>query len=114
MTALVGLVIGFMVTTLGARFFDMSTFTPRLPLDDRPGRRDRLLRSSSSPASARDCTTATAVEDAIARAIDTAGRAVMFAGTVVAIALLGLLAIGHSVRGRAWHRGRARGRLARC
>src|SRR4029453_4412390 len=34
------------------------------------------------------------VEDAVVRAIDTAGRSVAFAGSVVAIALLGLIAIG--------------------
>jgi RND superfamily putative drug exporter len=34
------------------------------------------------------------VEDAVVRAVDTAGRAVAFAGVVVAIALLGLFAIG--------------------
>jgi RND superfamily putative drug exporter len=36
----------------------------------------------------------TAVPDAVARAVDTAGRSVLFAGTTVMISMLGLLAIG--------------------
>ncbi len=92
-TALVGLGTGAMVTILAANVFDMTTFTPAFLSMIGLGvgidycllivTRYREGMHHGLP-----------VEEAVARAIDTAGRAVIFAGTVVGIALLGLLAMG--------------------
>jgi RND superfamily putative drug exporter len=92
-TALIGLFIGIMLTTLAANFFDMSTFTLSFLAMIGLGvgidyslfivtRYRQGLHNGHS------------VEDSVARATDTSGRAVVFAGLIVAIALLGLLAIG--------------------
>ncbi|GIW04126.1 MAG: membrane protein [Thermomicrobiales bacterium] len=92
-TALVGLGTGVMVTTLAANIFDMSTFTPAFlsMIGLGVGIDYCLLIVTRYREGVHH---GLPVEDAIARAIDTAGRAVVFAGTVVAIALLGLLAMG--------------------
>src|SRR6478736_347201 len=92
-TALLGVVIGIMLTILAANFWDMSTFTTSFLAMIGIGvgidyslfivtRYREGLHNGHS------------VEDSISRAVDTSGRAVIFAGTVVAIALLGLIAIG--------------------
>jgi RND superfamily putative drug exporter len=92
-TALIGLFIGIMGTIVAANFWDMSTFTLSFLAMIGLGvgidyslfittRFRQLLHSGNS------------VEDSVARAADTSGRAVAFAGIIVAIALLGLLAIG--------------------
>jgi RND superfamily putative drug exporter len=92
-TALIGLAIGIMGTVLAANFWDMSTFTVSfismiglgVGIDYSLFIVTRFRQALASGAS---------VEDAAARATDTSGRAVAFAGTIVAIALLGLLAMG--------------------
>jgi RND superfamily putative drug exporter len=92
-TALVGLVMGLMITTLAANIFDMSTFTPAFlsMIGLGVGIDYCLLIVTRYREGVHH---GLPVEEAIAQAIDTAGRAVIFAGTVVAIALLGLLAMG--------------------
>jgi RND superfamily putative drug exporter len=92
-TALVGLVIGILITTLAANIFDMSTFTPAfLSMIGLGVGIDYCLFIVTRYR--EGIHHGLSVEVAVARAIDTAGRAVIFAGTVVAIALLGLLAMG--------------------
>ena len=56
---------------------------------------------SSSRATERASTTAGRQERSTVVAIDTAGRAVLFAGTTVIISLLGMFLMGLSVRPRA-------------
>ncbi|MEA2527628.1 MAG: putative drug exporter of the superfamily [Thermomicrobiales bacterium] len=92
-TALIGLVIGVLITTMAANVFDMSTFTPAfLSMIGLGVGIDYCLFIVTRYREGvhHGLSVAAAVE----RAIDTAGRAVIFAGTVVAIALLGLLAMG--------------------
>ena len=62
---------------------------PRLA--DRARDRDRLLAARSSTASAKSCRQADSKDDAIVRTMATAGRAVVFSGTAVAIGLALLL-----------------------
>ncbi len=92
-SALAGLVAGFLGIMFATRFFNISSVTPSFALMIGLGVgidyalfvvtrfRESLSHGSS-------------VEQAVMSAIDTAGRAVAFAGTVVVIALLGLFAIG--------------------
>jgi RND superfamily putative drug exporter len=92
-TAIVGLIAGFMGIMLSTVVFDMSEFTPGFAAMIGLGVGiDYALfvvtRFREGLGHGRS------VEDAIVHAVDTAGRAVIFAGTVVAIALLGLFAIG--------------------
>lgn len=92
-TALAGLIAGFLGIALSTAVFDMSDFTPGFAAMIGLGVGiDYALfvvtRFRESLGHGRS------VEDAIVHAIDTSGRAVIFAGTVVAIALLGLFAIG--------------------
>jgi RND superfamily putative drug exporter len=92
-TALVGLIAGFMGISIATAFFDLSTFTPGFAamigigvgIDYALFVVTRFREGLGSGLT---------VEQAVVKAIDTAGRAVAFAGTVVAIALLGLFAIG--------------------
>ncbi|MCC6791910.1 MAG: MMPL family transporter, partial [Thermomicrobiales bacterium] len=92
-TALVGLMIGILITTLAANIFDMSTFTPAfLSMIGLGVGIDYCLFIVTRYR--EGIHHGLSVEAAVARAVDTAGRAVIFAGTVVAIALLGLLAMG--------------------
>ncbi len=92
-TAIAGLIAGFLGIALSTAVFDMSEFTPGFAAMIGLGVGiDYALfvvtRFREGVGMGRS------VEDAIVHAIDTAGRAVIFAGTVVAIALLGLFAIG--------------------
>jgi RND superfamily putative drug exporter len=84
-TAIAGLIAGFLGIALSTAVFDMSEFTPGFAAMIGLGVVTRFREGVGMGRS---------VEDAIVHAIDTAGRAVIFAGTVVAIALLGLFAIG--------------------
>jgi RND superfamily putative drug exporter len=89
--ALVGLGLGFLGVFIATNFFDIATFTPGIMAMIGLGVgidyslfivtrfREGLHRGVS-------------VEEAVARAMDTAGRSVLFAGTVVVIATLGLIA----------------------
>ena len=60
-------------------------------LADRARDRGRLLAPRSSIATARNCSSSDSKEDAIVRTMATAGRAVVFSGTAVAIGLALLL-----------------------
>ena len=91
--ALAGLVAGFLGIMLAARFFDISDFTPAFAA--MIGLGVGIDYSLFVVTRYREgLGTGLSVEEAVARAINTAGRSVAFAGTVVAIALLGLFAIG--------------------
>jgi RND superfamily putative drug exporter len=91
--ALAGLAAGFLGITLATRFFDISDFTPAFAA--MIGLGVGIDYSLFVVTRYREgLGTGLSVEEAVARAINTAGRAVAFAGTVVAIALLGLFAIG--------------------
>ncbi len=93
LTALIGLGAGFAGVFLSARFLDIADFTPAIASMIGLGvgidyalfvvtrYREGLAEGLS-------------VEAAVGRAVDTAGRAVIFAGGVVVIALLGLFAVG--------------------
>jgi RND superfamily putative drug exporter len=93
LTALIGIGSGFLGIALSAAVFDMNTFTPSFAAMIGLGvgidyalfivtrYREGLSHGHSVP-------------ESVAQAIDTAGRAVIFAGSVVIIALLGLFAIG--------------------
>ncbi len=93
LTALGGLVAGFLIITLMARGLDISTIAPSFAAMLGLGvgidyalfvvtrYREGLAMGQS-------------VEDAVSTAVSTAGRAVIFAGIAVTIALLGLLVIG--------------------
>lgn len=92
-TALVGVVIGTLVAILGAAVWDLNTITTAfvsmmglgvgidyslfIVTRFREGRHKGM-----------------SVENAVVAAIDSAGRAVLFAGTIVVIAMLGLFIIG--------------------
>jgi len=93
LAALVGLGLGIVFTLIAARFFDMSSFT--ISFLSMIGLGVGIDYSLFIVTRFREgLHNGDAVEDAIVRAVDTSGRATIFAGTVVAIALLGLLAIG--------------------
>jgi len=92
-TALIGLLLGFMAVGVFARFMDIPTFTPAFASMIGIGvgidyalfivtRFREGLKEGLEPSLA------------VERAMDTAGRAVIFAGGVVVISMLGLLAIG--------------------
>jgi RND superfamily putative drug exporter len=89
--ALAGLATGFLGVFLATNFFDIATFTPGIAAMIGLGvgidyslfivtRYREGLHGGLS------------VEKAVAQAMDTAGRAVLFAGVVVVIAILGLMA----------------------
>ena len=92
-TAGVGVGIAVLITTILAAFLDFSTITTALisMMGLGVGIDYALFiisRFREERAGGRS------VEDATITAIDTAGRAVLFAGTVVVIALLGLFSVG--------------------
>lgn len=92
-TAIAGLAAGFFSIFLATRFLDIATFTPAIAamiglgvgIDYALFIVTRYREGMHSGLS---------VPDAVSKTMDTAGRSVLFAGTVVVIALLGLLAIG--------------------
>ena len=93
LTALLGLVPGFMIIGIISRFVDMASFTPEFAsmIGIGVGIDYALLivtrfREGLSAGLSRD--------DAIVRAMGTAGRAVLFSGSIVVIALFGLWASG--------------------
>lgn len=93
LNAAVGLASGFMGIMIAARFLDISTFTPAFAsmigigvgIDYSLFVVTRFREGLTSGLDAKS---------AAVRAVDTAGRAVIFAGSVVVIAMLGLLTIG--------------------
>ncbi len=92
-TALGGLIPGFIIIGIVSRFVDIASFTPQFAamIGIGVGIDYALLivtRFREARVEGMD------MEDAIATAMGTAGRAVLFAGTIVVIALLGLWASG--------------------
>src|SRR5438552_1464876 len=95
-TALFGIATGYAIVQIGARFIDMPGFTSQMVAMISIGvgidyalfvvtRYREGLHAGSEP------------EAALVRAMDTAGRAVLFAGTTVVISLLGLFAMNLSL-----------------
>ena len=92
-TALAGLIPGFMIIGIASRFVDMASFTPQFASMIGIGvgidyallivTRFREAKGSGMP-----------IDDAIVTAMRTAGRSVLFAGTIVVISLLGLWSSG--------------------
>jgi RND superfamily putative drug exporter len=92
-TALIGLTVGFMGIFITTRYLDIATFAPQFASMIGIGvgvdyalfivtRFREGIHEGLSP------------KDATVRALDTAGRSVIFAGTVVVISMLGLSAVG--------------------
>jgi len=93
LTALAGIAAGFLSIMFATRFFDMSSFTPAFAAMIGLGVGiDYALFVVTRFREGLDL--GLTVEGAVVRAVDTAGRAVLFAGTVVTIALLGLFTVG--------------------
>ena len=95
----------------------MPDFATTLGGDDRPRRRHRLRPLHRHPLPGAAPPRPLDVRESTSIAIDTAGRAVLFAGTTVVISLLGMLVMGVDLRHRPRHRRRRRrrrhhGRLA--
>ena len=92
-TALFALGSGLLLITLATRAMGMSSFTPAFAamIGIGVGVDYALIIVTRFR---EELATGRSVEEAVARAIDTAGRAVIFAGAAVVIALLGLFAIG--------------------
>ena len=93
LTAMLGLIPGFMIIGIISRFVDMASFTPQFAsmIGIGVGIDYALLivtrfREGLTSGMDRD--------DAIVRAMGTAGKAVLFAGSIVVIALFGLWASG--------------------
>lgn len=93
LTALLGLVPGFLIIGIISRFVDIASFTPQFAsmIGIGVGIDYALLISTRFREGLSD---GLETEDAIALAMTTAGRSVVFAGTVVVIALLGLWTAG--------------------
>jgi RND superfamily putative drug exporter len=92
-TALLALASGLLLVGVGASFVDMPGFTPQVGAMIGLGAGidyALLIVTRYREGLARGL----AVEDAIAKAAATAGRSVLFAGSTVVIALLGLWAVG--------------------
>ncbi len=93
LTALLGLIPGFMIIGIFSAFVNMASFTPQFAsmigigvgIDYALLISTRFREGSASGLS---------LEDAVARAMATAGKAVLFAGAIVVISLLGLWASG--------------------
>jgi putative drug exporter of the RND superfamily len=92
-TALIGLGGSFMLLALAANFLSLPNFTTEFAalIGLGVGIDYALLVVTRYREGLHG---GLSVEDAIVRAISTAGRSVLFAGTVVCIALLGLLSVG--------------------
>ena len=107
--ALSGIVAGSVIVTILSNLIVMPDFAPFLGDHDRPRAWASTTRCSSSPASGRTSTTATRHEESVAIAIDTAGRAVAFAGVTVVVSFLGMIVMGVSfITGLAVERRRGR------
>ena len=92
-TAMVGVAIGFLVAIIGAAFLDLSTITSAfMSMIGLGVGIDYALFIVTRYREAR--ADGLSNQNAVVTALDTAGRAVMFAGTIVMIALLGLFITG--------------------
>jgi RND superfamily putative drug exporter len=92
-TALIALASGFFLISVGASFADMPSFTPQFAAMIGIGvgiDYSLLIVTRFREGMAQDLS----VEDAIVKAAGTAGRSVLFAGSTVVIALLGLWLAG--------------------
>ncbi|CAN5397903.1 MMPL family transporter [soil metagenome] len=93
LTALVGVALGFMLATIGAGLFDLSSITTAfISMIGLGVGIDYALFIVTRFREARH--EGQSVEKSVITAVNTAGRAVLFAGTIVIIALLGLSIIG--------------------
>lgn len=92
-TALLGLAIGFMGISIVTRFMDVATFAPAFAsmIGIGVGIDYALFIVTRFREGLAEGLT---VEQSVARSVDTAGRAVIFAGSVVVISMLGLSVIG--------------------
>ncbi len=92
-TALVGLTIGFMGIFITTRYLDIATFAPQFAsmIGIGVGIDYALFIVTRYREGIADGLTP---KEATGRALDTAGRAVIFAGSVVVISMLGLSAVG--------------------
>jgi RND superfamily putative drug exporter len=92
-SALVGLLTGILGIVFASRFYDLSSFTPGFAalIGLGVGIDYALLVVTRFREGLH---AGLSVEDAVVRTVNTAGRAVTFAGAAVGIALLGLFAIG--------------------
>lgn len=92
-TALVGLTIGFMGIFIASRYLDIATFAPQFAsmIGIGVGIDYALFIVTRFREGISDGLTP---KEATERALDTAGRAVIFAGSVVVISMLGLSAVG--------------------
>jgi RND superfamily putative drug exporter len=93
LTALLGILPGLMLVKLLAAFVDLASFTEQFALMIAMGVGiDYALLLVTR--FREGVTSGLSVDDAIARAMTTAGRAVLFAGTIVIVSLFGLWASG--------------------
>lgn len=92
-TALIALIAGFLLVGIGARFFNMPQFTPQFAAMIGLGVGiDYALLVTNRFREAQHGGRSTS--DAIVEAASTSGRAVLFAGLTVVIAMLGLSLVG--------------------
>jgi RND superfamily putative drug exporter len=92
-TALVGVALGFLLAAIGAAIFDLSTITTAfISMIGLGVGIDYALFIVTRFREARN--EGLSVEQSVITAVNTAGRAVLFAGTIVIIALIGLAIIG--------------------
>ena len=94
-TALFGIGIGYAVVAFVSHGLVVPTFGHRARRHDRPrgGHRLRVVHRDPLPPGARD---GAEPRSAVIYAIDTSGRAVLFAGCTVVISLLGMMLLGVS------------------
>ena len=92
----------------------MPDFTTAAVGDDRHRRRHRLRAVHRHPLPRGPRSAGSTPNAAVVHALDTAGRAVLFAGTTVVISLLGLLLMKHVVHPRRRHRHRRSACSSRC
>ncbi len=92
-TALIGLTVGFMGIFIATRYLDIATFAPTFAsmIGLGVGIDYALFIVTRFREGIKDGLTP---QEATTRALDTAGRAVIFAGSVVVISMLGLSAVG--------------------
>ncbi|MCA9860242.1 MAG: MMPL family transporter, partial [Thermomicrobiales bacterium] len=92
-TALIGLTMGFMGIFIATRWLDIATFAPQFAsmIGIGVGIDYALFIVTRYREGIKDGLTP---KEATGRALDTAGRAVIFAGSVVVISMLGLSAVG--------------------
>ena len=95
-TALFALGVGLSLVTLGTHVFDTAELRAAAGGDDRARRRDRLRALHPHPLPQRARRRPRAAATAAIAAVDTAGRAVLFAGITVIISLMGMLLLGIS------------------